>query len=120
MNYVRNNKSQDSRILGFFILYFHQSMKSRHPRVVASPAMSSIVPCTLFLKMEQAKKSFSLELLFTLSPTQQLRTNIQLPSGAANRQLQVARGSQQVVQDDTKGGEDEVTRSFLILLFLCS
>ena len=58
MNYVRNNKSQDSRILGFFILYFHQSMKSRHPRVVPSPAMSSIVPCTLFFKMEQAKVFF--------------------------------------------------------------
>ena len=61
--------------------------------------------------MEQAKVFF-FELLFTLSPTQQLPTNIQHPSGAADRQLQVARGSQQIVQNDTEGGEDEDTRSF--------
>ena len=63
------------------------------------------------------QKSFFFELLFTLSPTQQLETNIEHPSGAADRQLQVARGSQQVVQNDTEGGETEDTHSFLILLF---
>ena len=103
------NKSQGSRILGFFILYFHQSMKSRHPRVVASPAMSSIVPCTLFLKMEQAKVFFFLTPFYSVSNSHR--------SGTADRQLQVARGSQQVVQNDTEGGETEDTHSFLILLF---